>query len=216
MYHDTIHIKFKYWKADDVDFDYSFLISRNKEIYDNKKLAYQNKFSPTNYGALLEKFNDIGFNLKYLKFNDLDLNSDIFCTYNYQQNFDIFFTAYKKLIHKKSFSLDIQYGNIVNGIFVQNNMTTFCSVSFIDIVKTKLSIFGDDFKNPTDIIKDKTFFKTREVYQIIDKDGKSIANEITDSDSNFEQHFFEKYEVKVALRKYKLTKLNKLMQFEED
>lgn len=209
MYHDTIHIKFKYWKEGDVDFDYSFLISKIDKMEFN---FVPNHFSSTNYGMLLEKFNDIGFNLKYLKFNDLDLNSDIYCTYNYQKNFDIFFTAYKKLIHKKTFSLHIEYGNIINGIFVQNNMTTFSSVSFVDIVKTKLSIFGDDFKMPTDIIKDKTFFKTVERYQIIDKDGNPIASEITDSDSNFEQHFFERYEVKVALRKYKLTKL---MQFED-
>ena len=49
MYHDTIHIKFKYYKLGDVDFDYSFLISKNN----------QSKFSAINYGILLEKFNEI-------------------------------------------------------------------------------------------------------------------------------------------------------------
>ncbi len=209
MYHDTIHIKFKYWRVGDVDFDYSFLISKTN----------QNKFSPSNYGILLEKFNNVGFNLKYLKFNDLDLSSDIYCTYNYQPNFDIFFAAYKKFIHKKDFSITYEYGNMINGVFIQNNMTTFASVSFIsnvvDIYK-KNKIYQDLLFKEIDIIKDKTFFKTIERYQIIDKDGNLIASEITDADSNFEQHFFEKYEVKVALRKYKLTKLNKLMQFEED
>ena len=198
MYHDTINIKFRYYKVDDVDFDYSFLISKTN----------QSKFSSINYGMLLEKFNDIGFNLKYLKFNDLDLSEDIYCTYNYQSNFDIFFLAYKKFIHKKNFNFHIEYGNIINGVFIQNNMTTFSSVAFVDNVNSKIQLFKE-----IDIIKDKTFFKTIERYQIIDKDGNSIASDITDADSNFEQHFFERYEVKVALRKYKLSKL---MQFEED
>jgi len=203
MYHDTIHIKFRYNKSDDVDFDYSFLISKTN----------QDKFSLINYGILLEKFNEIGFNLKYLKFNDLELSSNIYCTYNYQSNFNIFFTAYKKFIHKKSFNFSYEYGNIVNGVFIQNNMTTFSSVSYIDIYNAKFEIFVGDSKLPDiDIIKDKTFFKTIERYQIIDKNGVSIANEITDADSNFEQHFFERYDVKVALRKYKL---NRLMQFED-
>lgn len=207
MYHDTIHIKFKYWKAGDVDFDYSFFISKTK---------FQIQFSPIKYGALLEKFNEIGFNLKYLKFNDLDLNSDIYCSYNYQSNFNIFFSAYKKLIHKKNFNLSYEYGNMINGVFIPNNMTTFARVFFIDIENTKdrkYQIDVIDCNNTIDIIKDKSFFKAVEKYQIIDKNGVSIASETTDSDSNFEQHFFEKYEVKVALRKYKLTKL---MQFEED
>lgn len=202
MYHDTIHIKFRYNKTDDIDFDYSFFISKTN----------QNKFSSVNYGVLLEKFSDIGFNLKYLKFNDLELNSDIYCTYNYQPNFDIFFSAYKKIIHKKKFNFSYEYGNIINGVFIQNNMTTFSSVSFIDINWAhELHISNIEDVN-LDIIKDKLFYKTREKYQIIDKNGISIADEITDADSDFEQHFFERYDVKVALRKYKL---NRLMQFED-
>ena len=47
-----------------------------------------------------------------------------------------------------------------------------------------------------------------ELYQIVDKDGNVIASEIADEKNNFEQHFFEKYDVKVALRKYKLSRLN--------
>ena len=207
MYHDTIHIKFKYYKLGDVDFDYSFLISKNN----------QSKFSAINYGILLEKFNEIGFNLKYLKFNDLELSEDIYCTYNYQSNFEIFFLAYKKFIHTKNFSLNIEYGNIVNGVFIRNNMTTFASVYFAggnvsDIKNGIGNIKYQDNANCVDLIKDKIFYRAVERYQIIDKDGNTIESESTDSDSNFEQHFFEKYEVKVALRKYKLSKL---MQFED-
>jgi hypothetical protein len=201
MYHNVIRINFKYYKENDIDFDYSFLISKTN----------QDKFSSINYGMLLDKFNEIGFNLKYLKFNDLDLISDIYCSYNYQENFKIFFSAYNKFIYKKSFNLHVEYGNIIDGIFYQNNMTTFASVSFIDISNAKITILGGS--ELLNIIKDKIFYKTREKYQIIDKDGIIIATEITDSDSNFEQHFFEKYEVKVALRKYKLSRL---MQFEEE
>ena len=200
MYHDTIHIKFRYNKSDDIDFDYSFFISKTN----------QNKFSSVNYGILLEKFNNLGFNLVYLKFNDLELSSDVYCTYNYQSNYDIFFSAYKRIIHKKRFSFSYEYGNIINGVFIQNNMTTFSSVSFIDFDYAR--IIKVNFSYNLDIIKDKIFYKTREKYQIIDKDGNSIADEITDADSDFEQHFFERYDVKVALRKYKL---NRLMQFED-
>ena len=198
MYHDVIHIKLYNWRRNDIDFNYSFLISKNN----------QDKFSSISYGILLEKFDEIGFNLKYLKFNDLDLNSDVYCTYNYQPNFNIFFTAYKKFIFQKDFNFSYEYGNIINGIFIQNNMTTFASASFIELFNTRpeLRIFKED------IIKNKTFFKTIERYQIIDKDGTPIATEITDADSNFEQHFFERYDVKVALRKYKLSRL---MQFEK-
>lgn len=205
MYHDTIHIKFRYWRLDDIEFDYSFLISKTS----------QKQFSPINYGSLLDKFNEIGFNIKYLKFNDLDLNSDIYCTYNYQPNFNVFFSAYKKLIHKKDFNITYEYGNIINGVFVQNNMTTFSSVSFVSNVidsYKKNKIYQDLLFKEIDIIRDKTFFRTIERYQIIDKDGNTIASEITDSDSNFQQNFFDKYKVVVALRKYKL---NKIMQFED-
>jgi hypothetical protein len=198
MYHDTIHIKFRYNKVDDIEFDYSFLISKTSQI----------QFSSINYGILLGKFDEIGFNLKYLKFNDLDLTEDVYCTYNFQSNFNVFFSAYKKLIHKKDFSIKYEYGNMINGIFYQNNMTTFSSVTFVsNVSKIKDLLFKE-----IDIIRDKTFFKTVEAYQIIDKDGMSIAFEVTDADSNFEQKFFDKYEVVVALRKYKL---NKIMQFED-
>jgi hypothetical protein len=53
--------------------------------------------------------------------------------------------------------------------------------------------------------------KVKELYQIVDRDGKIIYNETTDISNNFEQHFFDKYEVKVALRKYKLEKLAELI-----
>ena len=211
MYHNVIHIKFKYYKVGDIEFDYSFLISKTN----------QNQFSSINYGVLLNKFHEIGFNLKYIKFNDLDLNEDVYCTYNFQPNFNVFFLAYKKLIHKKDFYIIFEYGNIVNGIFIRNNMTTFCSITFVP--EPLKEDFGPKSSSTSilykpllfkeiDIIKDKTFYKTVEKYQIIDKDGGIIASETTNFESDFEQAFFEKYEVKVPLRKYKL---NKIMQFED-
>lgn len=197
MYHDTIHINFKY--RGDISFDYNFLISKN----------LQDKFAPIKYGELLQKFEEIEFDIKYLKFNDIyDDETIVYCTYNYQPNFNIFFLAYKKLIKNKNFDICFEYGVILNGIFYPNNMNFFSGILFIDKQK-KLGDFCFE-----EVIKGKSHQKTHELYQLIDKDGKIIHRENASFENNFEQHFFENYDVKVAMRKYKLNRLK--LKFDED
>ena len=190
MYHDTVHIKFKSTNYG-LLFEYSFLISKN--LYD--------KFSPIKYGELLKKFEEIGFNLKYLKFYDIDDDDTIvYCTYNYQPNFNVFFIAYNKLLKTKKFNIDFEYGVMLNGKFVPNNMNHFASIHFIDSDFIPGAFFEE-------VIAGRFHKKVSEFYQVINKEGEIIAAETTNADTNFEQHFFEKYEVKVALRKYKLNRI---------
>lgn len=208
MYHDTIHINFQYQKWQDINFDYSFLISKIK----------QNKFSPITYGELLQKFEEIGFNLKYLKFYDIDdLSTIVYCTYNYQPNFEIFFSAYKKLIQNKNFSITFEYGIIINGLFYPNNMNYFAGIWFVPAKRKSFPEYGlgpaatkkkkmEDL-HFEEIIKEKIYLKSMELYQIVDKQGKIIHVELAKSENDFEQHFFENYDVKVAMRKYKLNRL---------
>ena len=192
MYHDTIHINFRNFGVfTALNFDYSFLISKN----------CKDKFAPIVYGELMQKFEQIGFDLKYLRFNDLDDDDIVYCTYNYQPNFNIFFTAYKKLIAETNFYITFEYGNIINGVFKQNNMNYFAGVYFTKNEKNGVK---------EEIIKGKSFFKQTEYYQIIDKDGSIIANDNTDVNKNFETDFFQRYNVKVALRKFKLDRLKSL------
>lgn len=194
MYHDTVHIKVNNSNsrsANELLFSYSFLISKNR--YD--------KFSPIKYGELLHKFEEIGFNLKYIKFYDIDEEDTIvYCTYNYQTNFNIFFTAYNKLLKNKRFDIDFEYGVMINGKFIPNNMNHFASIHF----KDSNFVPGEFFEH---VIAGKDHKKISEFYQVVNKSGEVIASELTNADTNFEQHFFEKYEVKVALRKYKLGRL---------
>ena len=194
MYHDTIHICFKNSDFKDISFEYNFFIS--KELKD--------KFSPINYGELLQKFDEIGFNLKYLKFYDLTDKDTVYCTYNWQPNFNIFFSAYKKILQNKDFNIFFEYGVIIDGKFYPNNMNYFAGIWFFEEKHVKLGGFSEI------IIKGKRHQKTLELYQIVDKNGNLIAEENTNAEKDFEQHFFERYEVKVALRKYKLRilKLN--------
>ena len=194
MYHNTIHICFKNSDNKDISFQYNFYIC--KELED--------KFAPINYGELLQKFNEIGFELKYLKFYDLTDEDTVYCTYNWQPNFNIFFSAYKKILQNKDFNIIFEYGNIISGNFYQNNMNYFSGVWFFEEKRVKLGNFGET------IIKGKRHQKTIEVYRIVGKNGNLIAEETTTADKDFEQHFFEKYEVKVALRKYKLDILKRL------
>lgn len=190
MYHDVIHINFKNQIFNDIIFDYNFMISKN----------YYDKFSSITYGELLQKFTDIGFNLKYLKFNDIpDDNTIVYCTYNYQPNFNIFFTAYKKLIQNKKFSIIFEYGVMLNGIFHANNMNFFAAVWFVES-----NTPGNYLET---VINGKIHEKKIEFYQIIDKEGNIISAENTSDEKNFEQHFFDQQIVKVALRKYKLSRL---------
>lgn len=194
MYHDTIRITFHYFPHNDVGFDYIFLISKTEQI--------KTEFSSISYGELLSKFKDIGFDLKYIKFNDIsDDNTTVYCSYNFQSNFNVFFPAYKKLIKNKSFNLVFEYGVIIDGIFRCNNMNFFSRVVFYD----KANKFDGLYKEI--VINDKTHFKISEFYQIVDKTGKIIHSEETDETKNFEQHFFENYDVLVATRKYKLNRL---------
>ena len=194
MYHDTIHINFKnFGNLGDVGFDYNFLISKSN----------QDKFSPVKYGELLQKFDNIGFDTKYIKFNDIDSDDTIvYCTYNYQPNFDIFFSAYRKLLQYKKFSLTFEYGVIIGGKFYINSMNGAAGLYFVD------STIGEIYKE--EIFKGKIHQKTMEIYRLINKDGIEIHSELTEENRNFEQHFFENYNVKVACRKYKLGRLKRL------
>jgi hypothetical protein len=189
MYHDTMHINFKSQGGLLLKFDYSFLISKN----------ISDKFSPIKYNELLQKFVDIGFDLKYLKFNDIDDDAIVYCTYNYQPNFNIFFTAYKKTIYHQKFNITLEYGVMLNGKFYPNNMNFFARIWFVES-----NIPGNYLET---IVKGKTHEKRMEFYQIIDKNGNIIATETTSDVRNFEQNFFQQYDVKVALRKYKLSRL---------
>ena len=197
MYHDTIHINFRNISGP-INFEFSFLIS---------KIHSAKLFSPIKYCELLKKFEEINFNLKYLKFNDVDDDAIVYCTYNYQPNFNIFFAAYEQSIRNQNFDITFEYGNIINGKFYKNNMNFFAGVYFIDFIKYEMSKKIEKMYFEEEIIKGKRFLKNSEYYQIIDNEGNIIYREYTDWVTDFEQHFFEKYEVKVALRKYKLLRL---------
>lgn len=201
MYHDTIHINFKYYSHVDINFDYSFFISKYNE--DDTLFIKYNRFSTIKYGELLHKFYSIGLDLKYLKFNDISEDEIVYCSYNYQPKFEIFFSSYLKLISNKDFHISFEYGNIIYGKFYPNNMNFFAGVHFTNHTIDKTGI-------KETVIAGKLHKRSTELYQIIDKDGNVIACETTNDINNFEQHFFEKHEVKVALRKYKLNRLNGL------
>lgn len=193
MYHNVIHIKLYNNQNDrDITFDYNFYISKYQ----------QDKFSPIQYGELLKKFEEIGFNSKYLKFNDIyEDDTIVYCTYNWQPNFNIFFSAYKKLMQMKNFDISFGYGVIINGKYLSNNMNGYAEVKF-GINEQK------GWKE--EVIKGKNHYKYLEFYQLVDKDGVAVHAEVTNAEQNFEQHFFENYDVKVAMRKYKLGRLKKL------
>jgi hypothetical protein len=196
MYHDTIKINITNTHLfDDVSFNYDFLISKRKS----------NNFSPITYNDLLNKFKDIGFNTEYVKFNDIEGTEIVYCSYNYQPNFLIFFKAYKKILKDKSFNLNIESGNIINGKFYRNNMNYQCGLYFKDYIYSQNYTFKF-----YDIIKDKIFVKVSEFYQIVDKNGNIISVDKVTEKNNFESNFFERYEVKLAQRKYKLNRLKKL------
>lgn len=215
MYHDTIHINFNYSGGDrDINFEYSFLISKNIQnpLEGMTFKSTSGCFAPIKYSELLQKFGDLGFDLKYLKFNDIDdLNTMVYCTYNYQSNFDIFFSAYKKIIQHKNFNITFEYGNVINGKFWCNNMNTFSGVNFISAENNygRAKKCAELNKPIESIIKGKKYYKTSEHYQIIDKNARVIDVDFTTVEQDFEQHFFESYKVKVALRKFKLSQLKK-------
>jgi len=189
MYHDTIHIKLKY--NDVINFNYGFYISKHP----NKT------FSPIKYKSLLYKFKSVGFVvLRYLKFNDIEDDTIVYCSYNFQPNFEIFFKVYNKLIKDKDFDIIFEYGNIINGKFYLNNMNNLSSVYFYGGILNK-TVYREN------IIGYKVHQKISELYQIVDKDGNIIATEWADYHGDFKQNFFERYDVKVALRKYKLSRL---------
>jgi hypothetical protein len=203
MYHDTIHINFKSsYQPKEIDFDYSFLISKKSK----------DKFSPIKYNELLKKFTDLEFDLKYLKFYDIDEDAIVFCTYNYQPNFEIFFTAYNRIIRQRFFDITFEYGNIINGKFFPNNMNFFAGIHFVERT--------DEYGKPSaalymkEVINGRYHIKKNELYQIVDKNGNLIYCEVATANNDFEQHFFEQYDVKVALRKYKLERLKN--SFNED
>lgn len=192
MYHDTIHIHFKsLWDSREVDFEYSFFISKD----------IKTGFTPISYSILSQQFDEIGFDLKYLKFYDIDDDAIVYCSYNYQPKFEIFFSAYRKLIQYRHFHITFEYGNIIFGKFYPNNMNYFAGVSFISNPIDRTNLYQEE------IIKGKTHFKSKELYQLVDKNGEIVAIDIADPHNDFEQHFFERHEVKVALRKYKLSRL---------
>lgn len=203
MYHDTIKINFRNWRFGNVAFDYNFLISKN----------LKDKFSSTPYNSLLSKFIEIGFNIKYLKFNDIEETDIVYCSYNYQSNFDVFFKAYNKILRNERINITFEYGVVINGKFYANNMNTFAGVYFIEYHPNDFSSSSSIIYSET-IIKGKLHKKEMEFYQIVDNVGNPIAAENTTDKKDFEQHFFDKYEVKVALRKFKLNRLK--LQIEKE
>ena len=177
-----------------------------KSSADPDKNKKQNS-NPVKFVDLLNKFISIGFKPKYIKFYDIDDNDIVHCSYNYQSNFDIFFTIYKKLIEKQHFNLSISYGNIINGLFLLNNINSFAKIEFVNKKDIKLNSYTDD-NTFDDIIINKSFIKQKECYQIIGDDGKILANEEATKLGNFEHHFFDRKEVKFVLRGYKLKLLS--------
>jgi len=199
MYHDTIQFRLisvptKY--VHDIDFDYIFSISKKP----------QNNFSSVIYGELLNKFSEIGFDIKFIKFNDIEEEETVYCTYNFQPNFNVFFSAYNKILKNKKFNIIFEYGNIINGNFCKNNMNFFSGIYFN---YTDL-IMGEYIYD--NIISGKKFIKASEFYQIVDVNGYAISNKITLAENDFKHDFFERPEVRLAQRKYKLNKLKKLIQ----
>lgn len=197
MYHDTIHINFKsLYNSKDVDFDYSFLISRNEE----------NLFNPIKYSTLLNMFKNIGFDVKYIKFYDINDEDTVYCTYNYQPKFEIFFKAYNKTLSDRNFGLTFEYGNIINGKFYPNNINFFAGIAFYPV---KNPIIGDDTEV---IIKNHYHKKLSEFYQIVQKNGATVANDFVSDVNEFKTDFFEKQNVRQFLREHKLKKLNSIFE----
>lgn len=199
MYHDTIHINFKSRNNIDtiITFDYSFMISKEPK----------DKFSPIKYIELLHKFENIGFDIKYIKFNDIDNEEIVYCTYNYQSNFEIFFNVYKKMLDNIHFNLTFEYGNIIGGKFILNNMNTLSGVWFVDTHNISYDATRNDYNEK--VIKNKVFKRTAEYYQIIDKFGECVSNYTWKCTNETKEDFFQRFNVKVALRKFKLERLNK-------
>ena len=168
MYHDTIGINFKSTIENNVHFDYIFLISKN----------IKDKFSPIIYSELLQKFSEVGFNTKYLKFNDIEEDKIVYCTYNYM-NFNLFFSAYNRILKQSKFNIKFEYGNIYNGIFHPNNMNFFAGVYFVE--QPTIFILGDYSEIVIDGRKHLRFMET---YQIRDKDGDIIAEETTNANTD--------------------------------
>lgn len=193
MYHDIIYINFYFNQNDrDVAFDYSFMISKYP----------QDKFSSIAYGELLNKFKQIGFNIKYISFKDIDDdNTLVYCTYNWQPNFLNFFLAYKKFMQMKDFEISFGYGVIIDGNYIPNSMDG-CALIRFNTLK------DNGWKE--EVIKGKNHYKYLEFYQLVNDDGVIVHSESTNPYINFEQHFFENYDVKVAMRKYKLKRLKNL------
>lgn len=202
MYHDTIHINFKSINTARIFFDYSFMISKN----------IKDKFSPIKYIELLHKFENIGFDIKYIKFNDIKEDDIIYCSYNYQSNFDIFFIVYKKVLENVHFNLTFEYGNIVSGKFILNNMNSISGVLFVD---THSNLYEKTkYEYNEEVIKNKIFKRIYEYYQVIDKCGKDISNYTWKCTNDSKDDFFQRFNVKVALRKFKLDRLNKFNENE--
>lgn len=200
MYYDTICIKIKNYGLDNLNFDYNFFITKNNP--DAIKI-----FSPIKWMDLLYKFKSIGFDTsKYFEIDGIFDDSIVYCSYNWMSDFDIFFNAYPKIIHKKDFNLTFRYGNFINNIFILNNIIDAAEIIFTSLTN---SIFKYEYH-----ILEKVLYKTHETYQIVDYNGDVISTLMVSDDVYFENYFFKNYffkqdSVKQILRKHKLENIKK-------
>ena len=209
MYHDSIQINLT-GSTSGVNFEYTFVMSkRNWTLPESEAKPVLIK-----YGELLSRFEILGINTHYVTFPDIkDDQTLIHCVYNWVSA-DIFFSNFPRL--KENIDhITFRYGTIVNGIFYLNNMNFYAMIHFVRPGANCSPFKNINIKNPFDYIYDdvitgKLLRKIEETYHIIDKDGKTVAHEETDINMGFEQHFFEKTEVRLYQRKYKLAKLNEL------
>ena len=196
MYYDTICVKFKNYGSDNLNFDYNFFITKNDP--DMIKT-----FSPIKFGDLLYKFKCIGFDTsKYFEFDGIFDDSIVYCSYNWMSDFEIFFNAYPKIIHKKDFKLIFIYGNFINNIFILNNIIDAAEIIFTSLTN---SIFKYEYH-----ILEKVLYKTHETYQIVDYNGDVISTLMVSDDVYFENYFFKQDSVKQILRKHKLENIRKI------
>lgn len=159
-----------------------------KEIDNYQKIKFKD---------LLKKFENIGFNKKFFYLENININSYIYCSYNYTGNIDVFFKSYDKILKHEKINILYEYGNVINGKFIINNISGSAKIYFIAT--------GDDVKD--NIVKGKYLKKSVEIYKVIDNDGNQISEEKRTEASGFETDFFNRPEIKVVLRKSKLQKL---------
>jgi hypothetical protein len=213
MYHNTIIITLAYNDPKSINFNYSFVIYKNEQSIEDGSIDNINRDHAykVNYYTLMNKFSEIGFNTKYLEFENVNLHDDVFCSYNYQPDIDRFFLAYKKSIRNINFDIGFQYGVIIDGRFYLSHMNDFSSVYFLNMDKLSRGI--SIISGCDDIINGKKYKQTQKTYQLVDKKGniinklQELININPNTYSDTKREFFDSYNVKVYMRKYKLSRL---------